>query len=186
MRKLCVLALLCLSANAYATFPSAGTLKDLTGTAVTSGVSVRFYLRGMWREQPVRQLARPDSAERLQPSGTRIHAGQYGAISGTLYSTSEVNCGWNIQRHLVRDGRIFNGVAGPESAVSASQNINVNAPTLLSSNPVADIGTSVLQGYVFTQASGSTTWTINHNLNAAVSVEFFDSSGAPFCSGQTR
>jgi hypothetical protein len=55
MRKLCVLALLCLSATAYATISVSGNLKDLTGTASTSGVSVRFFLRGMWRESAFRQ-----------------------------------------------------------------------------------------------------------------------------------
>lgn len=122
--------------QAFGTISVSGSLQDLTGTAVTSGSFVRFYMRGCNGNQPfvsgVALIAPTSGAiwfKDFLPNGS-------GAISGTLYATGDVNCGGSTG--VIWYGMVIfvNGKAGPESAIDASRNINISAPNFITSAPV--------------------------------------------------
>lgn len=141
MKTKLFLLFLLLAGQAFGTISVTGSLQDLTGTAVTSGTFVRFYMRGCNGNQPfvsgVALIAPTIGAtwfKDLLPNGS-------GAVSGTLYSTTDVSCGGSTS--VIWYGMVVfvNGKAGPESAVSAAGNININNPTLITSAPVVPVPT---------------------------------------------
>jgi hypothetical protein len=114
-----------------------GNLKDVATGIVSSGSWVRFVIRGAAGNQPF-----VAGTALLAPAGASTWYKDFtpdatGAISGSLYSKSEVSVGG--QTGVISYGmQIFvnSGVTGPEVLVDASQNININNPNLLSVLPV--------------------------------------------------
>lgn len=117
-----------------------GTLQEITSSASTNSF-VRFWLRGTGGNQPFvsgTALLAPDGGNTwyadLAPNGS-------GAVSGTLYSTSDVTVG-GVTGAIWYGMQVYqNGYPGPESPVSAAGNININNPDILSVLPVVSAPT---------------------------------------------
>lgn len=140
--RACAIAFVCLSSLiASATISVSGNLQDLSGSATVTGAIVRFYMRGCGGNQPFvsgTALISPTQGaiwyKDFTPNGS-------GAISGTLYASADVSCGGSTGVIWYGMVVIVSGKAGPEAAVSATANININNPNFLTTNPVVSAPT---------------------------------------------
>lgn len=198
MKKLLLLLFL-FAAPVFATTTVTGSLKDLGGTASSSGTFVRFYLRGCAGNQPV-----VPGAAMLSPTNGAVWykdftANGSGAISGTLYSTrdaagtgnGDILCGNSYTAVWYGMVIFVNGKAGPEFPVHAKNGVtlDITAVTPLSTTPVAtapsgdstylrlDGGNSPLTGNIssngtFSDAGGTHSGTETFsNINGVVVVD---------------
>lgn len=112
-----------------------GTLQEITSSASTNSF-VRFWLRGTGGNQPF-----VSGTALLAPEGGNTWYADFlpngsGVVSGSLYSTSDVTVG-GVTGAIWYGMQVFqNGYPGPESPVSASANININSPNILTNLPV--------------------------------------------------
>lgn len=112
-----------------------GNLFEITSSPSTAAF-VRFWMRGTGGNQPFvsgTALLAPDGGNTwfsdFIPNGS-------GAISGNLYSTSQVTVGGSTGAIYYGMQVYQNGYAGPESPVSASGNISISTPNILTTLPV--------------------------------------------------
>jgi hypothetical protein len=124
------------SAIAFATTSVTGNLQDAGGAAVNGRVFVRFWLRGCNANQP-----RAAGIALIAPAGAPGYYKDFtpdtsGAISGTIYKNSEIECGgqtgvtwWGVQ--VYRDGK-----PGPEIPYNVTGSFNLNSATPNTTNPV--------------------------------------------------
>ena len=124
------------SVIAFGTTSVTGNLQDAGGAAVSGRVFVRFWLRGCNANQP-----RATGIALIAPAGAPGYYKDFtpdasGAISGSIYKNSEIECGgqtsvtwWGVQ--VYRDGK-----PGPEVPYTINGAFNLNSATPNTTNPV--------------------------------------------------
>ena len=135
----CTLLLVALQSSLlFGTAAISGNLQDAGGSAISGRVFVRFWLRGCNDNQP-----RVAGVALIAPTGGPGYYKDFtpdaaGAISGTLYKNSEVECNgatgntwWGVQ--VYRDGKP--GPETPYGVVAASFSLNTASPLVQSPPP---------------------------------------------------
>jgi hypothetical protein len=120
----------------FGTTSVTGNLQDAGGAVVSGRVFVRFWLRGCNSNQP-----RAAGIALIAPAGAPGYYKDFtpnasGAISGSIYKNSEIECGgqtgvtwWGVQ--VYRDGK-----PGPETPYTINGAFNLNSATPNTTNPV--------------------------------------------------
>lgn len=97
--------------------------------------------------------------------------------SNTITISSTASGGGGIVNAIVGDGFISVTSGSNTTRISADAIVGLGSVTVISGANTITISGSVPGNYVHTQASPSTTWVINHNLNtAAPTVQAYESS----------
>lgn len=111
------------------------------------------------------------------------------SIDPDTFEPVTIDSAGTIRRFRGNDGRAtLNGTSDPGPGVGANGDFYINTASWYIFGPKAagtwPAGVSLTSGggatYVHTQASASSTWTINHNLGFKPSIELIDAGGSEF------
>jgi hypothetical protein len=137
-----------LTVNLYGSTTISGSVKGLSNSTITSGIFIRFYLRGCSGNVP-----RISGTALVPTSGSDAWYKDFipdpatGAISGTLYSTrdsagtgnGEIECGGSYTTVWYGMGIWRDGIAGPETPVHAKNGaiLDISKVTAWTTNTVS-------------------------------------------------